>query len=244
MKRRRFLSLFGAGAAGSAQVPSRAATQGAWQPKPGSPEPGTAEETLSRLRPLGGESPSKWPIGPSCSWTGCWSGKAGMSPLPSIRPGSTEQPDPEGGSSMGGVEAGALWQRLLRPGRGALQDVVRRREWSEVPAPLLPQTEYNQSLYAVSRDGIVWEKPLVGTVAAARGEPFQHNCIAPVEIPNVFKDRQDPDPQRRYKMVTFIGDPLRRQGLLLHGLARRSQVEPVQCISDRPVPGLDHRILR
>lgn len=79
-------------------------------------------------------------------------------------------------------------------------------------APYFPQTEYNQTLYATSADGLSWDKPLVGTVPSARGEKFAHNCVALVEQPNAFKDDVDPDPARRYKMVTFIGDPREGRG--------------------------------
>jgi len=78
--------------------------------------------------------------------------------------------------------------------------------------PYFPQTEYNQTLYATSTNGINWEKPLVGTIPAARGETFAHNCVALVEQPNAFKDPADPDPERRYKMITFIGDPREGRG--------------------------------
>ena len=57
------------------------------------------------------------------------------------------------------------------------------------------------NLYATSEDGVNWEKPLVGTVPLLRGERFGHNVVATVLDANVMKDRGDPDPDRRYKMI-------------------------------------------
>ncbi len=57
--------------------------------------------------------------------------------------------------------------------------------------------------YAVSKDGVHWEKPLVGTVACARYE--KHNVVAEqVILPSVIKDLSDPDPARRYKMICWL----------------------------------------
>jgi len=59
--------------------------------------------------------------------------------------------------------------------------------------------------YAVSRDGLKWDKPPVGTIAAKNGKA--HNAVANVLCPSVFKDPADADAARRYKMVCF--DPNR-----------------------------------
>ncbi len=54
--------------------------------------------------------------------------------------------------------------------------------------------------YATSKDGIQWEKPLVGTAKAPKYP--KHNVVAPgVILPSVMKDCEDPDPKRRYKMI-------------------------------------------
>lgn len=54
--------------------------------------------------------------------------------------------------------------------------------------------------YALSQDGIHWEKPLMGTVQAEKYP--QHNVIAAdIILPSVIKDNRDPDPARRYKMI-------------------------------------------
>jgi len=52
------------------------------------------------------------------------------------------------------------------------------------------------------RDGIRWEKPLIGTVKARNGQP--HNAVvALMHHASAIKDLRDPNPQRRYKMVGF-----------------------------------------
>ena len=55
--------------------------------------------------------------------------------------------------------------------------------------------------YAESRDGLQWDKPLVGTLQAKNGKP--HNAVSALHCPSVFKDLTDPDPTRRYKMICF-----------------------------------------
>src|SRR5689334_11712871 len=57
--------------------------------------------------------------------------------------------------------------------------------------------------YATSRDGITWAKPLVGTIPCSK--VAKHNAVANAcLLPNVIKDRHDPDPARRYKMACWI----------------------------------------
>jgi hypothetical protein len=61
------------------------------------------------------------------------------------------------------------------------------------------------SLYATSRDGITWEKPLVGTIPCAKAE--KHNAVANAcVLPSVIKDKAEPDPRRRYKMICWLQD--------------------------------------
>ena len=67
----------------------------------------------------------------------------------------------------------------------------------------------NPILYATSKDGIEWDKPLVGTL---HGKMAQHNGVAGADIPSVMKDNQDPDPSRRYKMTSYIVYPLSDRG--------------------------------
>lgn len=57
--------------------------------------------------------------------------------------------------------------------------------------------------YATSFDGVHWEKPLVGTVTCPKYA--RHNVVAEqVLLPSVIKDRRDPDPARRYKMICWL----------------------------------------
>ena len=68
------------------------------------------------------------------------------------------------------------------------------------------------SLYAVSSDGIAWEKPEVGTLRAVRGEPFKHNGVSGVHLASVMKDRNETHPARRYKMICFVDRPRQKRG--------------------------------
>jgi len=54
--------------------------------------------------------------------------------------------------------------------------------------------------YAVSKDGIHWEKPLVGTVATDK-YPSHNIVAADIILPCVIKDNKDADPEKRYKMI-------------------------------------------
>jgi len=57
--------------------------------------------------------------------------------------------------------------------------------------------------YATSQDGVHWEKPLVGTVKTEKYE--KHNAVAEqVLLASVMKDKEDPDPNRRYKMICWL----------------------------------------
>jgi hypothetical protein len=55
-------------------------------------------------------------------------------------------------------------------------------------------------LYATSRDGIQWEKPLVGTLKC-EGHPRHNAILDHLEVVSVMKDNAEPDPARRYKMI-------------------------------------------
>jgi hypothetical protein len=63
----------------------------------------------------------------------------------------------------------------------------------------------NVTCYATSKDGVRWDKPLVGTLKAKNGKP--HNAVAAVELAGVIKDQRDHDPARRYKMIAFQVKP-------------------------------------
>jgi len=56
--------------------------------------------------------------------------------------------------------------------------------------------------YAISRDGVKWEKPLVGTVK--KSGLARHNAVLEYcQIASVTKDLAEPDPARRYKMIEW-----------------------------------------
>lgn len=59
--------------------------------------------------------------------------------------------------------------------------------------------------YATSRDGIRWEKPLVGTLDDGSGQP--NNIVLFGHHAGVVKDVADPDPARRYKTTCSRPDP-------------------------------------
>ncbi len=91
------------------------------------------------------------------------------------------------------------------------------------------------TFYATSRDGIHWEKPLVGTLTAKNGKP--HNAVSTVSMASVFKDLNEPDPTRRYKMVGYCR-AARRQLTYVSpdGLNWRRA-------SDRPIAGSIHDVV-
>jgi len=71
------------------------------------------------------------------------------------------------------------------------------------PGPLVPNdiTKWNEALlYATSKDGIKWEKP-AQDIYKYKGKPC-NMLIWGVPGTGVFKDLRDPDPSRRYKLIT------------------------------------------
>jgi hypothetical protein len=79
---------------------------------------------------------------------------------------------------------------------------------SNVIAQMMPPRTINNVgwflCYATSRDGIAWERPALGLHGFAGST--KNNAVArDVTNVGVFKDRHDPDPARRYKMIFDIG---------------------------------------
>ncbi len=73
-----------------------------------------------------------------------------------------------------------------------------------------PNLEQGRCLYATSGDGLVWEKPILGIVES-RGSRENNIVFAGPEgarnkVYWVIKDRADPDPGRRYKMMFHLWD--------------------------------------
>jgi hypothetical protein len=58
------------------------------------------------------------------------------------------------------------------------------------------------TLYATSKDGLRWDKPPVGTIPSPRAKA--HNAVLDgVVLASVIKDKDEPDPARRYKMIGY-----------------------------------------
>ncbi|MCE9603336.1 MAG: hypothetical protein K8U03_00360 [Planctomycetia bacterium] len=97
--------------------------------------------------------------------------------------------------------------------------------------------------YAVSPDGLKWEKPTIGTVSSANGRP--HNCVAPFLLPSVFKDAADSEPNRRYKMICFDVDRGYLAFLSPDGLKWTEQsskpIVPISYVDDVVSAFRDHR---
>ena len=53
--------------------------------------------------------------------------------------------------------------------------------------------------YAVSKDGLAWEKPALGIIEF-QGNKANHLVVRGPHGAGVFRDEREPDPQRRYKM--------------------------------------------
>lgn len=62
--------------------------------------------------------------------------------------------------------------------------------------------EFPLTCYATSKDGLRWEKPLIGTVKAKKDTP--HNAVADCQLASVIKDLREPDRRRRYKMICYV----------------------------------------
>ena len=105
------------------------------------------------------------------------------------------------------------------------------------PSPDLFRSQGRYSFYAVSKDGVEWEKPLAGTIQSpALG--LRHNVVLPAQFANVIKDYAETDPARRYKALclTLANDQGRRSGppeIYLH-LSGRASLVPMGA---KPVAG-------
>lgn len=207
MRRRTFLSGVGGLAAGA----SFASTKALAQAPPPTDDPGS---TLDVLRPVGSKTLSPYDVGTRAQLFADES-------LVREMHGVSFTLHPAEKRSQPVMKADRPWEgwRICLFGNIIYDhDEKLFKMWylgeagAKARVPYFPQTEYNQTLYATSNDGIAWEKPLVGTIPASRGEKFAHNCVALVEQPNAFKDYSETDPALRYKMLTFIGDPTAGRG--------------------------------
>ncbi len=127
-----------------------------------------------------------------------------------------------GGSVIYDEEDGhfKMWYRTSLPLEGS--DTRRSRE---------PEGGY-KACYAVSDDGVHWEKP---SLRQTDFKGSKHNNILPPAIggmkqirrPNLIKDYDEPDPDRRYKMIymdSFQGKWALSKGFSRDGIAWRMNV--------------------
>ena len=106
----------------------------------------------------------------------------------------------------------------------------------------------NALCYAESDDGVEWEKPLVGMrdflghaetnvlyVGAYHAETTRHYGSATAQI---YKDRDEPDPDRRYKMITY--EPFPIDGQYLNGVGLAYSPDGIRWSLSPGPPILDH----
>jgi len=70
--------------------------------------------------------------------------------------------------------------------------------------PSEEKQEFN-TCYATSKDGITWEKPLIGKYLANSSQP--NNVVLNCLLPSVRKDLEEPDPNKRYKLIGWFNEP-------------------------------------
>ena len=104
------------------------------------------------------------------------------------------------------LEADQPWERFVALYGDVMYDEQEKRFKMWYVAALPPEFTYGgervtaqATCYATSRDGMTWEKPFVGTLKSERFA--KHNVVAPVQAPVVFKDVDEPDAAKRYKLV-------------------------------------------
>ncbi len=79
--------------------------------------------------------------------------------------------------------------------------------YSSEPTPAGFGQKGSNCYYAVSKDGVEWEKPLVGTIESPT-LGLRHNAVFRGEHLNAIKDYDERDPARRYKALCSGGsDP-------------------------------------
>ena len=127
-----------------------------------------------------------------------------------------------GGSVLYDEEDGhfKMWYRTSLPLKSS--DIRRSQE---------PEGGY-KACYAVSDDGVRWEKPSLGQTDFNGSK--DNNILPPaiggmqqIRRPNLIKDYEDPDPERRYKMIymdNFEGKWALSKGYSRDGIAWRMNV--------------------
>lgn len=92
--------------------------------------------------------------------------------------------------SRPGNEVGGRWD-----GEGMKQDL----------APSLRNRGFDVTLYATSRDGVVWTKPALNLHAYAGSAA--NNIVFDFHSPSVLRDEFEKDPAKRYKMLGYLVRP-------------------------------------
>jgi hypothetical protein len=105
------------------------------------------------------------------------------------------------------IEVDKPWEgwRLELYGTVLFDEEEQRYKMWYLAADSVDQGEEYYTCYATSADGITWEKPLVGSIKTADGQPS--NIVAKVHLASVYKDTEEPDPTKRYKMLAHINIP-------------------------------------
>jgi len=113
--------------------------------------------------------------------------------------------EPVPGVALEATEAWEDWPHLFG---SVLFDPHERiyKMWYQVLNPQVGRDGGNRYFvcYAESTDGRRWVKPKLGLVSFQGNA--DNNIFRPeeAELPNVFLDPQDPDPQRRFKMLVWL----------------------------------------
>ena len=128
-----------------------------------------------------------------------------------------------------------MWYRTTDQERKSVE------HWKGSQDDLMPEGGYKCG-YAVSKNGVDWEKPILGQVDSFGSK--ENNLIPPgeggkghIRRPNIIKDYDEPDESKRYKMVYMDEMPGEYQmsvGYSVDGIRwRMGAVEPIGF--ERPV---------
>ena len=81
----------------------------------------------------------------------------------------------------------------------------RFKLWYMSYNPGLPHAQRTPILYALSEDGVAWDRPHLGLIdfdgSTQNNILMNHYGYHDLYSPSVVKDDRDPDPERRYKMI-------------------------------------------
>jgi hypothetical protein len=72
-------------------------------------------------------------------------------------------------------------------------------------APSLRNQGFDLTLYATSRDGLSWTKPIIDRIEY--GGSTRNNIVFEFHSPSVLRDERETDPAKRYKMLGYLVRP-------------------------------------